>query len=48
MEGDQAAQQVDSLQTTSQRGHCKHHCIISLHEFLKCLERNLTLVTQSI
>ena len=28
-----------SLQMTSQWGHCKHNCIISLHEVLKCLER---------
>ena len=39
MEGDQVVQQVGLLQTTSQRGHCKHNCIISLREVLKCLER---------
>ena len=39
MEGDQVVQQVNSLQTTSQWGHCKHNCIISLNEVLKCLER---------
>ena len=38
MEGDQVVQQVNLLQTTSQWG-CKHNCIISLHEVLKCLER---------
>src|ERR1700727_2692887 len=39
IEGDQVAQPVDSLQMTCQWGHCKHNCIISLHEVLKCLER---------
>src|ERR1700691_2397350 len=38
MEGDQVVQQVNSLQTTSQWG-CKHNCIISLHEVLKCFEK---------
>jgi hypothetical protein len=39
MEGDPVAQQVNSLQMTSQWGHCKHNCITSLYEVLKCLER---------
>jgi len=36
IEGDQVAH---LLQMTSQWGHCKHNCIISLCEVLKCLER---------